>query len=134
MTSNAARSSAIQARNAQPVRVSSRPGPLARLKLSEPVRLYAYTVLAAILTALVLTGTITGAWQEALTGIAAAVLAVVPAAEAGRASVYSPRTHVRQIIDAQRAIADRAARARLGSSRRAVDPTDVARQIQAAGL
>jgi hypothetical protein len=72
---------------------------LERVKQSEPVRLYAYTVLAAVLTAAVAAGAVTGEWAHALTGVAAAVLGAVPAAEAARASVYSPRTYDRQLVD-----------------------------------
>lgn len=82
--------------------VTARPGRLTRWKLTEPVRLYAYTVLAAVLLALVLVGTITDEWADALLGVAAAVLAVVPGAEAARASVYSPAgtlTAIRRAVD-----------------------------------
>jgi hypothetical protein len=79
-------------------RVAPRPGLLSRLKLAEPVRLYAYSLLTAILAALVLAGTVTDNWYAALSGIAAAILAVVPGAEATRASVYSPATHMADLV------------------------------------
>jgi hypothetical protein len=90
--------------------VSARPGLLFRLKVSEPVRLYSYSLLSAVLVALVVVGTITEEWQAALTGIAAAVLGVVPAAEASRASVYSEKTHIQQMVTSRGSwVVDRAA-------------------------
>jgi hypothetical protein len=73
----------------------TRPPLLARLKLTEPVRLYCYSLLSAVLLALVAVGGLTGEWSDALLGIAAAVLGVVPGAEFARASVYSPASMVR---------------------------------------
>ena len=87
----------------RPTVVTTRPGRLARLKLSEPVRLYAYGILSAVVVALVLVGTITGEWGDALLGIVAAVLGVVPGAEAARASVYSPRTHMQDLLQLREA-------------------------------
>lgn len=78
---------------------SRRPTPASRLERwrdAEPVRLYAYTVLAALSLVLVATGALTGDVGHALTGLAAAVLGIVPAAELGRLSVQSPVT-VRQL-------------------------------------
>lgn len=83
--------------------VTARPGRLQRLKLAEPVRLYCYGVLSAIALALVLVGTITQEWSDALLGIAAAALAVVPGAEAARATVYSPASNLRALVQARQA-------------------------------
>jgi hypothetical protein len=71
---------------------------LPRLKETEPVRLYAYTVLSALTLVAVLAGWLSGEWPEALMGVAGAVLGVIPAAEAARASVYSPRSHNAQLV------------------------------------
>lgn len=86
MTSNVAR----------PVRVSSRPGLVTRIKLSEPVRLYLYGLAGVVLAGLTLAGTLTGEWADYWLHVAG-VLLVIPAAEAARASVYSPRTHVQDL-------------------------------------
>lgn len=80
--------------------VNARPGLLIRLKLSEPVRLYCYSLLSAVLVALVVVGYLTEEWQAALTGVVAAVLGVVPGAEAARATVYSEAGHYRGLYDA----------------------------------
>lgn len=80
--------------------VTARPGRLQRLKLTEPVRLYCYGLLSAVLVALVLVGTITEEWSAALTGIAAALLGV-PGVEAARATVYSPATNLRTLVQAR---------------------------------
>lgn len=87
------------ASSTRPADVTARLRGLARLKLTEPVRLYAYGVLSAVLVALVLVGTITQDWSAALTGIAAALLGV-PGVEAARATVYSPATHVAEVYQA----------------------------------
>lgn len=84
-----------------PADVTARIRGLARLKQTEPVRLYAYSVLSAVLVALVLVGTITDDWSAALTGIAAAVLGV-PGVEAARASAYSPASHVAEVLESHR--------------------------------
>jgi hypothetical protein len=90
-----------------------RPVPLLeRWKDSEPVRLYAYSVLSAVLVALAAVGAVTGEWTSALTGIAAALLGVVPGAEAARMSVISPRSHLDATVALARAASgDPAARA-----------------------
>jgi hypothetical protein len=92
------------------VTITTRPSLLSRLKLSEPVRLYCYSLLTAVLVALVAVGYVTEEWQAALTGIAAALLGVVPGAEAARASVYSPKTHIQQMVTSRGSwVVDRAA-------------------------
>lgn len=76
---------------------------LARWKRTEPVRLYAYTVLVAVVLVLAAVYGYTEDLSAALTGLAAAVLGVVPAAEAARASVFSPAAEAaRREADAQR--------------------------------
>lgn len=82
---------------ARPAPIRSVPW-LPRLKETEPVRLYAWTVLSAVAVVAVAAGWVTGEWSEALMGIAGAVLGVLPAAECARASVYSPRTHNAQLV------------------------------------
>jgi hypothetical protein len=68
---------------------------LNRAKLSEPVRLYCYGVGSVLITGLVLAGAITGEWQEFLL-TALGVLLGLPAAEAARATAYSPRSVIRE--------------------------------------
>jgi di/tricarboxylate transporter len=68
-------------------------------KRTEPARLYAYAVLAAVLVVLAVVGWITEDLAAALTGVVAAVLAVVPAAAAIRASVYSPATRASERME-----------------------------------
>jgi hypothetical protein len=87
------------------VRTHRNPAPsrLERWRDAEPVRLYAYTVLAALLVVLTAVGLTTGELAHALTGMVAAVLGVIPAAELGRASVWSPATvRDRRTSDADR--------------------------------
>jgi hypothetical protein len=80
--------------------VMTRPGIglLARLKLTEPVRLYLYSLALVAIAGLQLAGYLTGDWvQYALTD-SAVVLGVAGAgAEAARASVYSPAGVVREL-------------------------------------
>lgn len=82
-------------------------GRLARLKLSEPVRLYAYSVLVVLAVGLNLAGVLTGEWLPYATSSAAVVLGVAGAAEAARASVYSPRSVVTAMLDLAAARRDR---------------------------
>jgi hypothetical protein len=82
--------------------VSARPGGLSRLKLTEPARLHGYTILAALALVLVAAGLLTGEMGHALTGLAAAVLGIVPAVESIRGSVYSTAGHVQGILRAGR--------------------------------
>jgi hypothetical protein len=70
---------------------------LARLKLTEPVRLYCYTVLLVLTAAAQLAGWLTGEWADFLAANGAVVLAVGAGAEAARASVYSPRSVVQAV-------------------------------------
>lgn len=70
--------------------VSARPSLLSRLKLTEPVRLYLYSVGVVLIAGLVLMGKLTGEWSAYLTGALAVVLGVAGGGEAARASVYSP--------------------------------------------
>jgi hypothetical protein len=78
--------------------VNARPGLLARLKLTEPVRLYLHSIGLVLIGALVLMGYLTDEWSAYLTGALAVVLAVGGGGEAARASVYSPASHVRGIV------------------------------------
>jgi hypothetical protein len=72
-------------------------GLLARLKLTEPVRLYLYSVLVVLTAAAQLAGWLTGEWSTFLEMNGAVVLAVTTGAEAARASVYSPRSVVQAV-------------------------------------
>lgn len=65
--------------------------PAVPLLLSEPVRVYVYGLAALLVGGLVLAGVLTDEWRAFLLAGLPAVLAV-PAAEAARASVYSPAT------------------------------------------
>lgn len=78
------------------------PSWLDRIKASEPVRLYLYSVLLVMLAGLVLAGWLTAQWQAYAIGAGAVVLGVVPATEAARASVYSTAGALRAIARAQR--------------------------------
>jgi hypothetical protein len=80
--------------------VSARPGVLTRLKLSEPVRLYLYSLAVVALAGLTLAGYLTGEWSDYWAHAAGVLLGLVPAAEAVRASVYSPRGHVAGLLKA----------------------------------
>lgn len=70
---------------------------LARLKLTEPVRLYVYSVLVVLTAAAQLAGWLTGEWAQFVEMNGAVVLAVGAGAEAARASVYSPRSVVQAV-------------------------------------
>jgi hypothetical protein len=82
------------------VNVGPRPGRLVRWRLTQPVRLYCYSVLAAVAVAAVLVGALTQEWADALLAIVAAVLAVVPGAEAARLSVFTEAAHYRGMYEA----------------------------------
>lgn len=86
-----------------PAVATDRPPLLTRLKLTEPVRLYLYTVLVVLTLGLQLAGWLSGDWQNFLAMNAAVVLGVTGGAEAARASVYSPRS----VVQAVRRAADR---------------------------
>lgn len=73
-------------------------GLLARLKLTEPVRLYLYSVALVVVVGLNLAGWLTGEWVPYATSSAATLLGVTAATEAARASVYSPRSMVRGLM------------------------------------
>jgi hypothetical protein len=70
---------------------------LALLRLQEPVRLYLYGVGSLVLVGLVLGGVITEDWRAFGVAMLAEVLAVVPATEAARVSVYAPATISRRL-------------------------------------
>jgi hypothetical protein len=72
-------------------------GILSRLKLTEPVRLYLYSVALVAVAGLNLAGILTGEWQQYAISSAATVLAVGAGGEAARASVYSPRSVVQAV-------------------------------------
>jgi anti-sigma factor RsiW len=62
-----------------------------RLAESEPVRLYLYSVLGAVLAVLVALGVLTSS-DAALWGALGAAVLAVPVTEGVRSQVYSPRT------------------------------------------
>jgi hypothetical protein len=72
-------------------------GLLARLKLTEPVRLYLYSVALVVITGLNLAGWLVGEWLPFAESSAATLLGVTAATEAARASVYSPRSVVQAV-------------------------------------
>jgi hypothetical protein len=76
-------------------------GRLARLKLTEPVRLYMYTLLLVLSAGLQLAGWLSGDWPQYIAVNGAVVLAVGGGAEAARASVYSPRSVVQAALRAR---------------------------------
>jgi hypothetical protein len=78
-------------------------GLLSRLKLTEPVRLYLYSLAVVAIGGLALAGVLTGQWIAYATGAVAVVLSVTVGGEAARASVYSPRS----VVQAVRRAADR---------------------------
>lgn len=77
--------------------IRTTPGTLTRWKLTEPVRLYAYTLLSVLILGLVLAGVASGQWGEYLTAAVGAVLTMPGAIEAARASVYSPASVVQEM-------------------------------------
>jgi len=79
-------------------------GLLARIRLTEPVRLYLYSLALLAIGGLALAGVLTGEWIPYATGAAATVLVVGAGGEAARASVYSPRS----VVQAVRRAADSA--------------------------
>lgn len=74
---------------------------LDRMKASEPVRLYLYSVLLVLLGGLVLAGVLTAEWQAYGIAAGATLLAVPVATESARASVYSTAGALRAIARAQ---------------------------------
>lgn len=77
---------------------------ISKAKLSEPVRLYLYSLGVLILGALVLLGCITGEWQDYLLAALPIVLGLPPTVWAVRSSVYSYAGHInalRQLRTAQ---------------------------------
>lgn len=70
---------------------------LSRWKLTEPVRLYLYSLALVLVVGLQLAGWLTGDWVDYATSSAGVVLAVGAGAEAARASVYSPAGVVREL-------------------------------------
>ena len=74
-----------------------------RLQLSEPVRLRLYSVLTAVLGLLVAYGVVTDAQAGPWAFLCSAVLGVgVSTAESIRGAVWSPRTHIRELVEAGR--------------------------------
>jgi hypothetical protein len=63
---------------------------LRRLTLTEPVRLWLWSVTVVIAVGLVLAGWLTAEWSSYLTGAAAVVLGLLPVTEFVRGAVYSP--------------------------------------------
>ena len=80
---------------------------LTRWKLTEPVRLYLYSVLVTVvIPGAVLAGWLTGDWTEWALGAVGTVLTVGVGGEAARSTVYSPVGMVgaaRQAVDQDRA-------------------------------
>jgi hypothetical protein len=72
-------------------------GLLTRLKLTEPVRLYLYSVALVLLGGLNLAGYLTGQWQDFAAASAAVLLGIGAAGESARASVYSTRSVVQAV-------------------------------------
>lgn len=68
-----------------------------RWRLTEPVRLYLYTVLVVLTAGLQTAGALTGEWAEFTAINGALLLGVGAAGEAARASVYSAPAVVREI-------------------------------------
>lgn len=85
-------SAPIQAPPASPVSV----GRLARLKLTEPVRLYCYPLLVLLVVGGVAGGLVTQDWADWALPILGGLLSAGPV-EAARASVYSPRSVVQAV-------------------------------------
>ena len=76
-------------------------GLLRRWQDSEPVRLYLYGVLGAVLPLLLEYGLMTGSTAALWSAAAAAVLGV-PAVEGLRSQVFSPRSTVQSVVAAHR--------------------------------
>lgn len=79
-------------------------GPLARLQLAEPVRLWLYPVLVALLGLAVTYGLISDTVAPQWEALAAAVLAIGGhgVIRAVRGAVVSPRTHIRELVALER--------------------------------
>lgn len=82
------------------------PSLLFRLRMTEPVRLYCYTVLLGLVVGLVLAGSVTGQWSEYGTALAAVLLGIPYGTEAARASVYSPAGAVQLVEDVSTSVKD----------------------------
>jgi hypothetical protein len=78
----------------------TRVGRIARWKLTEPVRLYVYGWSLLLLVAACLTAAVSGFWQGPATVLLVTLLGI-PAVECARASVFSPRTMVRTMLEAR---------------------------------
>lgn len=85
---------------APPARVAG-VGLLARLQLSEPVRLYLYPVAVTVIALLVAGGLLSDAVAPLWEALAAALLGVgsVAAIERTRGAVYSPRSTARLLLE-----------------------------------
>lgn len=87
---------------------------ITRAKLTEPVRLYLYSVGAVIVTGLLLGGWLTEEWGAYLMAALGVILGLVPAGYAIRASVWSQAGHMaslrqlHSIQDVQRALGEAA--------------------------
>lgn len=94
------------------VSITQAPSGLAKLRLTEPVRLYLYGLGTVVLLGLVLAGVITEDWRDYGISALAVVLGLVPATEAARSSVYSLAGHLaslrqlRTAIDVQTALGE----------------------------
>jgi hypothetical protein len=82
--------------------MTNRPGSwLSRVKLSEPVRLYVYGLGSVLVVALVMRGVLDGEYLEAMLQALAVAAGLGTAAEAARASVYSPASTVQLLSRAR---------------------------------
>lgn len=71
---------------------------LARLQLTEPVRLWLYSVGMLVLGALVLAGVLSGEWHAFGSAALLTLLGLPLGTEAARAAVYSPATVARELV------------------------------------
>ena len=77
-------------------------GTWSRLTLSEPVRLRLYSVLVAVLGLLTAYGVVSDVQAGPWAALCAAVLGVgATVTESVRNAVWSPRTHIRELVDAE---------------------------------
>lgn len=83
--------------------VTARPGPVARLQLTEPVRLYLWPVVLILAVGAVAAGIVTQEWADWALPMIGAALGVAGAGEAARSSVYSQASVVQALVQARSA-------------------------------
>lgn len=88
----------------EPAQVPGKPGPLTRARLTEPVRLWLYTLLLIITAGLQLAGWLTGEWVEFAATNGALLLVLGAGAEGIRSQVYSPAGVIRSARAAAAAV------------------------------